>query len=81
MFGGFSAAVEKREQEQAAISAAVTSPATAPAAPESKPTARKSTIMLTISDEDKLKVKKYALEHGTSVSKLVSEWIAVHCSE
>ena len=39
----------------------------------------KDKITLSITDEDKLIVKKYALEHKTTVSDLLHFWIQNHC--
>ena len=39
----------------------------------------KSKINLSITDEDKLIVKKYALEHKTTVSDLLHSWIQKNC--
>ena len=39
----------------------------------------KDKITFSITDEDKLIVKKYALEHKTTVSDLLHFWIQNHC--
>ena len=39
----------------------------------------KDKITLSITDEDKLIVKKYALEHKTTVSDLLHIWIQENC--
>lgn len=72
MFEGFAQAVEQREQQQAKIAATVTGQ---PVPKGSK----KTTMTLSILEADKLKVKQYALEHGTTVSDLLHEWIGQHC--
>jgi hypothetical protein len=71
MFDGFAHAAEKREQEQAKITAAVTG---APA-----PKSGKTTITLSILTADKQRVKQYAIAHETTVSDLLHEWIEQHC--
>lgn len=71
MFSGFSAAVQQREQEQQKISAVVTG---APA-----PKSNKTTITLSITKEDKARVKQYALAAGTTVSDLLHDWIEQNC--
>ena len=40
-----------------------------------------TTMTLSISAEDKYKVKDYALRHQTTVSDLLHGWIEEHCSE
>lgn len=76
----FAAAVQ-RQEEQKEIEAAVT------AGTNSKPNkmigkkrgAGATTITLTISSEDKLKVKEYAVHHNTTVSDLLHQWINDLC--
>ena len=41
----------------------------------------KTTITLSITEADKLKVKVYAMAHKTTVSDLLHGWIQEHCSE
>lgn len=72
MFEGFAQAVEQREQQQAKIAATVTGQL----APKST---KKTTMTLSILAADKLRVKQYALEHGTTVSDLLHEWITQNC--
>lgn len=39
----------------------------------------KNRITLSITGEDKLLVKRYALEHNTTVSDLLHDWIQKNC--
>lgn len=41
----------------------------------------KTTITLSISEVDKVKVKVYATTHKTTVSDLLHEWIYEHCND
>lgn len=68
----FDTAVQAREQEQAQITAAVTGKARMQMEAKSK-------ITLSITEEDRLLAKKYALEHGTTVSDMLHEWIQDTC--
>ena len=70
MFSGFGAAVQQREQEQQKISAVVMGTTV----PKSK-----TTITVSITKEDKAKVKQYALANNTTVSDLLHDWIEQNC--
>lgn len=75
MFGAFGEAAVKREQEQAKIEAVV-----AGDAPRRKRGAGATTITLTISQEDKQRVKSYAALRSTTVSDLLHQWIGEYCN-
>lgn len=75
MFGAFGRAAVEREAEQANIEAAVTGKA---------PVLRKrgvgaTTMTLSISAEDKQRVKEYAARQSLTVSDLLHEWIVKYC--
>ena len=69
----FDSAVQAREQEQAKVTAAVTG-----ATSEKK---AKPKITLSITEEDSIKVKTYAIKNHTTVSDLLHEWIVEKCGE
>ena len=78
----FSAAAQKRQQEQQDIEAVVTS------APGSAGTGRfkkrgpdATTMTLAISKEDKQRVKAWAAQHSTTVSDLLHSWIEEYCTD
>ncbi len=73
----YDTAQKEREQEQAALTAAVTGKEKV--APEAKKSTAWGKITLSMTEEDKLKVKRFALDHGTTVSYLVHTWIGEHC--
>ena len=83
----FETAQVTREQEQAKIEATViqheiqkTLQTTEVSYKKEKIKEDKSDkITLSITSEDKLRVKRYALDHGTTVSDLVHMWICEHC--
>ena len=69
----FDSVVQAREQEQEKLTAAVTG-----ATSEKK---AKLKITLSITEEDSITVKMYAIKNHTTVSDLLHEWIAEKCSE
>lgn len=69
----FDSAVQAREQEQEKLTTAVTG-----ATSEKK---AKPKITLSITEEDSITVKTYAIKNHTTVSDLLHEWIAEKCSE
>lgn len=72
MFGGFDAAAKAREEEQQRLTSAATG---------TPVQSGKTTITLSITEADKMKVKVYAMAHKTTVSDLLHGWIQEHCSE
>ena len=77
----FDTAAEERKKEQAALTEAVTGRGRGRPKKEKieEETNTPDKITLSMSAENKLKVKRYALEHGTTVSDLVQEWILKYC--
>ena len=72
MFGGFDAAAKAREEKQQRLTSAATG---APV------TSGKTTITLSITEADKMKVKVYAMAHKTTVSDLLHGWIQDNCND
>lgn len=75
MFGSFGKAAVEREAEQANIAATVTG---------AVPVLRKrgagaTTMTLSISAEDKQRVKEFAARQSLTVSDLLHEWIVKYC--
>ncbi len=85
----FAAAVQHRQQEQEQIEAhmmgAVAESEAAPlsAAEDSPPMKKRktdsTTITLSISKEDKVRVKSWAIQNDTNVSEMLHKWIADTC--
>lgn len=69
----FDSVVQAREQGQEKLTAAVTG-----ATSEKK---AKPKITLSITEEDSITVKTYAIKNHTTVSDVLHEWIAEKCSE
>lgn len=69
----FDSAIQAREQKQEKLTTAVTG-----ATSEKK---AKPKITLSITEEDSITVKTYAIKNHTTVSDLLHEWIAEKCSE
>ena len=46
---------------------------------ESREDGQQDKITLSISSRDKMAVKIYAAQHGTTISALLHEWINAHC--
>ena len=61
------------EEEQQRVTAEVTGTAPAPAR------VAKGKITLSITREDHKIIKKYAVDHDTTVSDLLHDWIQEHC--
>ena len=82
IFGSFGADVTEREEEQRQIENAVMGKPAHPAV-SGRPRKRvdATTMSISISKADKLKVKKYAFEHTVTVSDLIHIWINQHCVE
>lgn len=70
----FDEAVEPREKEQSKITARVTSQS------EEK-SERTMKMTLSITPEDRILVKTYAIRHNLTVSDLFHNWIVEKCSE
>lgn len=82
MFSSFDTAAQARQQEQQKIEAAVTGSQV----PENLGRLKKrgdgaTTITLTISREDKARVKILAAKRGLAVSDLLHQWITESCRE
>ena len=75
----YDTAQKEREQEQAEITAAVTGRGRPKKEENANISDTPDKITLSISAENKLRVKRYALEHGTTVSDLMKEWILTYC--
>ncbi len=72
LFGGSDAAAKARgEARQRLTSAATGAPARS----------GKTTITLSITEADKMKVKVYAMAHKTTVSDLLHGWIQEYCQD
>lgn len=69
----FDSVVQAREQEQEKLTTAVTGVTSEKKA--------KLKITLSITEEDSITVKMYAIKNHTTVSDLLHEWIAEKCSE
>ena len=76
MFGSFGQAAEQREKEQRKIEAAVTGQQE-----PAQDSGKRVTMMLSMSEADKYKLKSYALKQGKPVSAIVHEWISEHCED
>ena len=76
MFGSFGQAAEQREKEQRKIEAVVTGQQE-----PAQDSGKRVTMMLSLSESDKFKLKSYALKQGRPVSAIVHDWIQEHCSE
>ena len=73
----FDKAQAEREQSQADITSEVTGK---PSPDVEGKGERQSKITLSISEQDKIKVKVYAAQHKTTISELLHVWIAEHCN-
>ncbi len=79
MFGAFGEAVADREQEQAKIKAVAVGDKDE--APMRKRGPNATTMTLSISGEDKQKLKAYAAQNYISVSDLLHIWIERYCTD
>jgi len=66
----FDEAVDKREKEQSEITAHVT-----------KKTDRSMKMTLSLTPEDRILVKTYAIRNNLTVSELFHKWISEFCAE
>ena len=66
----FDEAVDKREKEQSEITEHVT-----------KKTDRSMKMTLSLTPEDRILVKTYAIRNNLTVSELFHEWISEFCAE
>ncbi len=77
----FSAAAQRREQEQQQIEAAVTGKVSVGGGKVRKRGDHATTMSLSVSLEDKIKIKEYAARRCLSVSDILHSWIEEHCVE
>lgn len=70
----YDTAQKEREQEQAALTAAVTGQET-----PKRNTTPGGKITLSITEEDRERVKLYAIKKKTTVSELLHTWIGEYC--
>lgn len=82
----FSSALQQRERERQEIEAAVTGMPVDPDAVIFSGKLKKrgehaTTLTLSCSTEDKVRIKMYAARHSMSVSDLLHQWITEHCGE
>ena len=74
MFGGFAASAQQRKEQQEKIEAAVTGkPSPGPGRPAA--IEDKTTITLSISKGDKAVFKRWAMDHETTMSDILHDWI------
>lgn len=80
MFNGFGVAAQQRKEQQEKIEAAVTGKQSPrPGRPVMAPD--KTTITLSIRKEDKSAFKRWAMEHETTMSDMLHDWITKNCVE
>lgn len=77
----FSAAAQKRLQEQQSIEAVITNSAGLDAGRFRKRGPDATTMTLAISKKDKQCVKAWAARHSTTVSDLLHNWIEEYCTD
>ena len=82
MFGSFGSSLNERVHEQAHTEAVVTGQKPHPGT-VGRPRKRVNavTMSISISEADKLLVKRYAFDHALTVSDLIHTWINQHCVE
>lgn len=73
MFGSLSAAAGQREKEQQKLEAAMTGNESIP------DDTKRTTMMLSMTEDDKFKLKSYALKQRKSVSAIIHQWISENC--
>jgi len=69
----FDEAVDKREKKQSEITANVTR--------KSEKEERSMKMTLSITPQDRILVKTYAIRNNLTVSDLFHQWISKHCAE
>lgn len=69
----FEAAAGAREKEQRQLAASVTG--------QGSDTGKRATMMISLSEKQRLQLKMYAMQHGKTASAVVQGWIDEFCGE